>query len=179
MKITKEWLIEKDVCEEGLNWFLNQEETDLYKLIEKLNRFIAPEANWAVWLITRAMTRKQAIEYAIISSEFVLPLFERWYLEDQRPRLAIEAAKKVLENDTEENRNLAYEAARATRGSLHNARCDYSWCMTVEHAVCAASSTAMAAYNTIDFASWAYDSAWVARDTWHPVIGVGVEILEK
>ena len=36
MQVTEKWLKGEYVCAEGLDWFLNQSETDLYKLINKL-----------------------------------------------------------------------------------------------------------------------------------------------
>ena len=108
MQITKEFLIEKNACSDGLNWFLNQSETDLYKLIDKLVE--ERHENWANWLIVRVMSRQQQLQYAIACAELVLPIFEKKYPQDNRPRAAIEAAKKVLEDDSEINRDAA-EAA--------------------------------------------------------------------
>ena len=46
-------------------------------------------------------TKKDSVSLSIYSAELVLNNFEKLYPDDDRPRKAIEAAKKVLENDTE------------------------------------------------------------------------------
>ena len=56
------------------------------------------------------MTRPQSLAYAIYSAKQVISLFEKKYPSDKRPRMAIEAAKAVLENDTPQNRALARKA---------------------------------------------------------------------
>ena len=59
---------------------------------------------------------------AIFAAEQVLDIFERRYPDDKRPRQAIEAAKKVLENDTEETRRAAaYAASAAYAGAAPSA----------------------------------------------------------
>jgi len=62
---------------------------------------------WYPW------TKKDSISLAIYSAELVLGNFEKEYPDDKRPRQAIEAAKKVLKNDTEENRSAALSAKSA------------------------------------------------------------------
>jgi len=69
---------------------------------------------WANWLIVRAMNRKQYLNYAIFAAEQVIHIWEKRYPEDSRPRQAINAAKAALENDTEENKKLAYSATLFT-----------------------------------------------------------------
>lgn len=115
MEITKEWLKEKEACSKGFEWYLNQSDTDLYKLVDKLMQ--ERRKAWANWLITRAMNRTQQLEYAIASAELVLPIFETKYPLDCRPRAAIEAAKAVLEEDSQENRDTAHAARLASRAS--------------------------------------------------------------
>jgi hypothetical protein len=110
MKLTLDWLKEKSACSEGVNWFTNQKETDLIKVLKKLMK--EEKFDWANWTITNAMTRPQYIAYAIYAAEQVIDIFEKKYPEDKRPRLAIEAAKAVLSNDTPS----AWAAAGAARG---------------------------------------------------------------
>ena len=68
---------------------------------------------WEQMRIVKAYgwTKKDSIALAIYSAELVLPNFEKEYPDDDRPRKAIEAAKKVLENDTKKNRSAARSAA--------------------------------------------------------------------
>jgi hypothetical protein len=45
------------------------------------------------------------------ASDQVINIFEKSYPDDKRPREAIEAAKKVISEDTQQNRNAAANAA--------------------------------------------------------------------
>ena len=56
------------------------------------------------------MEYTQYVSYAVFAAEQVLDIFEHKYPEDKRPRAAIEAAKKCIENPSEENRKTAYYA---------------------------------------------------------------------
>ena len=162
MQVTEKWLKEEYVCAEGLDWFLNQSETDLYKLINKLIE--EKHENWANWLITTAMSRQQKLEYAITCAELVLPVFEEEYPNDGRPRAAIEAAKAVLAEDSEENRKAGYAAA------------DAAWA--------AACSTGYAAAYAADAAGEAacltgYAAVYAAYATnWEPILEIGIKILK-
>jgi hypothetical protein len=112
MKITLEKLTEWNACKDDIKAFKAQSETDAVTLIELMIATSDIEKiKWANWLIVRVMDRKQRIRYAVFAAELALPIFEKKYPEDKRPRNAIEAAKKCLENDTEENREAAYYAA--------------------------------------------------------------------
>ena len=108
MKITNEWLAENRACKFGAEWFSNQTETDLVVVLRKL--IVENHFSWANWLIVRNMGLKQKRQYAVFAAEQVLPIYEKKYPDDKRPRNAIDAAKKVIEDDTEENRNAAYTA---------------------------------------------------------------------
>ena len=109
--ITKDWLREKRACTEGYDWFIRQRARDEVKVLEHL---IAEEKfDWANWLIVRRMTRKQYLQYAVFAAEQVLDIFEKKYPNDKRPREAIAAARKCIEDDTQENRDAAYADAYA------------------------------------------------------------------
>ena len=58
---------------------------------------------WQEMKIVKAYkwTKKDSVALSIFSAELVLENYEKLYPEDKRPREAIEAAKKVLENDSE------------------------------------------------------------------------------
>ena len=121
MKITKEFLKEKSACSGGVAWFLEQKETDALKVLKKLIE--QEKMDWANWLIVTVMTRPQYLAYAIYAAEQVIDIFEKQYPDDKRPRLAIQAAKAVLGNDTRAARAAAWEAwdagdaARAAAGA--------------------------------------------------------------
>ena len=69
MKITKSWLEKYNACGSGLEWFLNQKETDSTKVLNKLIK--EEKLDWANWLVVRCLKHKQQIEYAIFAAEQV------------------------------------------------------------------------------------------------------------
>ena len=91
--------------------------------------------------------------------ECALPVFEKKYPEDNRPKKAIEAARNYLTNPTAENRSAAAKAAVAARIVA------YPVFTNAAHAACAAANVAYAAYtittdsdylvNAASFASFA------------------------
>ena len=125
MKITKEWLQEKGACSEGSAWFLAQKETNLIKVARKLVN--QDRLDWANWVITRAMTHKQKVAYAIFAAKQVLALFEAWYPNDMRPRNAIMAAEHFLKTgETAGLRDAAYAAAYAAYAAANAADAAYA-----------------------------------------------------
>ncbi len=112
MKITLKKLDKWYACPNGRAWFSSQDETDARKLVEKL--IAENKRSWPNWLVTRCLSRKNKIRYAVYAAEQVLPIYEKKYPDDKRPRRAIAAARKVLEADTAENRAAAASAARSS-----------------------------------------------------------------
>ena len=77
MKITEEWLEEKETCEEGIIWFADQKETDAIKVLDKLinqNRL-----DWGNWLICRVFNYDQRVKYAVFAAGQVLHLWADKY----------------------------------------------------------------------------------------------------
>jgi len=60
---------------------------------------------WAKW------NKKDSISLAIFSAELVLANYEKEFPNDNRPRQAIEAAKKTLKKDNKLNRSVAVKSA--------------------------------------------------------------------
>ena len=183
MQITKEFLIEKEACPEGFEWFLNQSETDLFKLIDKL---IKKRKDWANWLIVRVMNRQQQLKYAIACAELTLPIFEKQIPQDNRPRLAIKATKRVLEDDSEENRDAALDAANAAYAAWAAARAagvatDAAWAAwaaaRAAEAACAAHA-AHAAHAAEAAARAACAADATSAASWEQVIRIGINILK-
>ena len=115
MKLTKQWLKNKNACEKSYKWYLQQKTTDpdeLFKRAIEEKRF--SDINW---VISRKLKRLDKIRYAIFSAECVIDIFEKKYPGDERPRKAIEAAKRYLESPTEKNKRAARAAARAARAA--------------------------------------------------------------
>ena len=114
MKISKRWLQKKSACTEGMviiDWVVanckNGEAVDVIRAL------MDHRLDWANWLIVRVMDRPQKLAYAIFAAEQVIDIFEKKYPNNKAPREAIEAAKAVLENDTQENRDIAAIKRRA------------------------------------------------------------------
>ena len=108
MKITKKWLNETNACYEGKAWFENQNKDDMAEVCRQLlkeNKF-----EWANWTIAKVMNYKQRVSYAVYAAGLVLPIFEKKFPKDKRPREDIEVAKKCIDNPTEENQIAAYDA---------------------------------------------------------------------
>ncbi len=112
MQLTKEWLEKQGACIDGIKWWLNQNENDSVEIIKawvENKEYL----DWASWLIVRTMIRPQYLRYAIFAAEQVIDIFEKKYLNDKRPRKAIESAKGILENDCKDTRAAAEAAAWA------------------------------------------------------------------
>lgn len=118
---------------------------------------------WKKW------TKKDSVSLAIYAAELVIDIFEKEYPSDKRPRNAIEAAKKVLKNDTSKNR----AAARAAAGDAWAARA----------AGDAAGAAARAAAWAAGSAAWAAGSAgaaaWAAGDAAGAAGAAGDKIKQK
>jgi len=63
--------------------------------------------------LKKANSKEICVRFAVFCAEKALPVFEKEYPDDERPRLAIEAAKNWLKNQTEESRLMADAAAYA------------------------------------------------------------------
>jgi len=110
MKIDREWLIKKSACADGIDWFEAQKRTDGIEILQALIQ--ENKLDWANWLIVRIMNYFQYVKYAVYAAEQVIDIFEAQYPDDQRPRQAIEAAKKCIKNPSKKNR-LAMSIARS------------------------------------------------------------------
>ena len=139
MKITLEWLKEVNACDKGVDWFKNKKLSDD---IEILNALIADDKlDWINWVICRIFNREQKIRYGIYAAEQVLDIFEKKYPKDDRPRNAIEFARKCITDKS----SVAAGAAEAATWAAKDA----------------AKAAAWAAWSAKD-AAWA--AAWAARD---------------
>jgi len=148
MKITKRLLLKYSACIDGIDWFCNQKETDLIKLIEGAIKDKA-RLDWANWLIARVMTHDNQVKYAIYAAEQVIDIFEKKYPNDKRPRQAIDAAKKYLKEPTEENRNAAYASYAAASAYA-------SYAAASANASYAAASANASAYDAYAADAYAY-----------------------
>ena len=109
MKITKKWLDERNACDAGRDWYVEQDITEPVAGIKNL--ITHDKLDWANWLIVRVMDYKQRVQYAVFAAEQVLDIYEQKYLSDDRPRKAIEAAKVCIKNPSDKNKSAALTAA--------------------------------------------------------------------
>jgi len=175
MKITKELLRRWGLLEYNTRWCDNYKETDGLKLVKVLIE--DNQLSWANWLISHLMNYEQRVSYAVFAAEQVIDLYEEKYPNDKRPREAIEAAKKCIENPSKENKDAAYAAAYLAR--LSDALVDSSY-----EAVYAVSAASYAAYTSEDeedsaeYASYAADEASVDSEMKVKILNYGIELLE-
>jgi len=150
MKITIEWLVSKNACHDGLDWFVEQgkevEPIPLLNLLIEENQL-----EWANWLLVRVMEYKQYVSYAVYAAEQVIKNYEKQYPDDKRPRTAIEAAKKCIENPSDENKKEAANAARAACSASDSAA---DWAASR-----AAGSASLSAWSASSAVDWAADSS--------------------
>ena len=173
MKITTEWLAENNACQDGYNWFAKQGKD--FEPIPLLNLLIEKnQLDWANWLIVRVMEYSQYVSYAVYAAELVIDIFEKKYPNDKRPREAIEAAKRCIENPSKENKKTADRAASAAWGA-YNAAGSAAWA--------AYSATGNAAYREAYWAAWAaYWAVYWAADsakTLKKILKYGIELLTE
>jgi len=147
MKLTVEKLKSLSACQSGIDWFKEQKETDCKKVVQVLIK--VKKLDWANWLVSRVLDRKDKIRYACYAAKQVLPIFEKKCPEDKRPRKAIDAAMKCIKNDIKENRDAAYADYAAAHAAAYAA----------DAAAHAAAYAADAAANSAAYAAYAADAA--------------------
>ena len=115
---------------------------------------------WSEMRIAKAYkwTKKDSVALSIYSAELVLKNFEKKYPDDNRPRKALEAAKKVLEKDTKKNRSAAESTAESAWSAAQSAAES-----TAESAGLARSAAQSAAQSAESAAESAAGSAWSAE----------------
>lgn len=156
MKVTLQFLKKHNACD-GIEKFKEVfgKSADLKNVINYGIRSKSQKLlRYCNWIIVRKMTYKQRIRYAIYAAEQVIKIYEEKYPDDNRPRKAIQAAKKVLKENSMENRfaanAAAYDAYDAATHVDDNA---------AAHVAIVAANAAHAAYDAHDGTYAAYDAA--------------------
>jgi hypothetical protein len=172
MKVTRDFLVSKNVCREGLEWYdANKSLSDpdmLCKKLLKQNHF-----DWANWFISKTLTTENLIRYAIFAARSVLAIFEDKFPNDDRPRRAIEAAENYLKVKTKDAAyavDAAHDAAYAAYTAAYavDAAHDAAYAAdaadaAADAAAYAAAYAARAAYAAVDAAYDAYAADAAAR----------------
>jgi len=146
--ITDKWITKNTPCQEAIEWW-DKKERDSLSLLDKMMK--AEKYDWANWFIVRIMTYHDCVSYAVYAAEQVINLYETKYPDDDRPRKAIEAAKKCIKNPSAKNKKAAYAAAKAAAYAADAAYAAY--------AASYAAYTADAAYEASYAASYAAKAA--------------------
>jgi immunity protein 5 of polymorphic toxin system len=172
MNITKEWLEENNACEEGTEWFLEQKESNLIKVLKALIK--EDNFEWSNWTITKAMTYKQNVQYACYSAKQVLHLFEKLHSDDKRPREAIKAAMRWVKDPSEINRSAAESAARSAAESVARSAAESAARSAARSARYAAESAAWSARSAARSAArYAAESA-----AWKRILKYGIKLAK-
>jgi hypothetical protein len=113
---TKAWINKHKPCQPAVDFVTSNNMQK--KSIPKILRFLNDNNHfdWTNWALTRCLTKKNKIRYAVYAAEQVLDIFEKRYDSD-KPRKAILAAKKGLKNPSEENRDAAAAADAAANAA--------------------------------------------------------------
>ena len=165
MKITKKFLKEKNACRSGYEWWVSNceglsNQDQIKKLAEHRN-------DWANWLLVRVLPYKQRVMYAVFAAEQVIDIYEKKYPDNKKPRLAIEAAKKCIEDPSVKNKKSAAYSADAAAYSAADA-------------ADAAADADSAAYAAAAYAAAYADSAAAARKEMQDrIIKYGISLLEE
>jgi hypothetical protein len=147
MKISEEYLLGLGACRPAIKLWLDKPETDPLICIVKLEKI--DKHDYAAWLLAKLMTPTNAAKFAIYSAENVLSVFEAEYPNDNQPRKAIQAAKRVLKNPTKENIYVAGRAGNNTWKTLLKSNgLAFIACSSSEYAVFAAKQAALFAKNS-------------------------------
>jgi len=111
MKLTLEKLKKNKVDKLVVEWFIEQNDTNVVSLINKAFESGREEVlDFFNFVIDHFLNRTGRIKYAVFAAEQVVGIFEKKYPKENRIREAIDAAKNVIENDSKINRKHAEDA---------------------------------------------------------------------
>ena len=115
LQITTEFLKSINACQDGIDQVAKYENKEPVAVIRRL---VADNHwDWANWLIVRIMDYKQCVSYAVFAALQVIDIYEKKYPNDKRPRLAIEAAQRCIDDPSKKNKLEAAWAERAARAA--------------------------------------------------------------
>jgi hypothetical protein len=122
MQITKEFLKSLDPCIDGFKWWCEKygESVELAEFVKAVNE----KWDYVRWLSVRCLTHKSQVLFSVWCAEYVIHLYKG---PSNAPQKAIDAAKKWIEDPSEENAaaysaaSAAYAAASASAASAASA----------------------------------------------------------
>jgi len=170
--ITDNWIKQNNPCKEAVeNWWDKKERNSL-KILSLLIK--DKKYDWANWFIVRVMEYKDYVTYAIFAAEQIIDIYEEKYPNDKRPRKAIEAAKKCIEDPSDKNKTAAYAAHVAAYAAAYTAHAaaDAAYAAAYTAAHVAAYAADVAAYAAADAA------AYTAHAMKLKILEYGMELLK-
>ena len=163
MTYDNEFLAKNGACEEGYNWA--QTQTD--RSHEAFLRAAAEkDFSYFTWCVRASFDRHQSVEFAVYCAELALPIFERKFPDDERPRKAIDAAAAAAAA-------APADAAYAARAAYAAARAAYA----AAYAAYAADAAADAAYAATAAARAAAADDAAYAETKQKIVEKAIEIL--
>ena len=109
MTYDNKFLIENEACREGYAWAQTQTDRGHGAF---LRAAAEKDFSYFTWCVKKSLDRHQSVEFARYCAELVLPIFERGFPDDDRPREAIAARAEYAAPACAADRAAAY-AARA------------------------------------------------------------------
>jgi len=167
-KITEEWMKKKGACKSGIKWVLSEKTQDPVELIQIAIKSGKLELlRYANWGIVRLFSKKKKVQYAVYAAEKALHIYEKKYNSD-KPRKAIESAKRYIKNQTKENKEKCRAAASAA----------YAAYSAADAADAAATYSASAASAYAAYAASTY-SAVKGINLYKEILKYGIKLLRR
>lgn len=180
-QITTELLQSLHACQSGIDLVATYPDKDHEAVIRRL----VADDHWdyANWLLPRLMDYKGYVSYAVFAALQVIDIFEKQYPDDKRPRLAIEAAQRCIDDPSDENRLAADSRATAWAAAVRSAMAaarEAAWTAAAASAAAAARAAAAdsraalvaaadsraAATRAARLAAWTTTAAAAAEAAW-------------
>ena len=192
MKITREWLIDKNACKSGVDYivekgWLGLDAVDLVNNLADANKIA-----YAHWLFKNVLSTKNLQLWAIYGAEQVLPMWVAFDNVNDTPQRAIAAAIAFVENPTDENRRAAAdagEAAWAAAGAAAAIAGGIAGAAADADAAAAAGAAGAVAWAAAAGAAWAVageaaGAAWTAwitakKEMQLKIIKHGIELFQQ
>jgi hypothetical protein len=160
MEVNKEIVAKFNPCKDRFENFTSKY-PDFSGNFEEFSKLGEITYSDKIWVLTKFLNKDQGVKAAIKIAKTTLNIFESKYPDDKRPRQALEAAEKWLNEPTEANRDAAYTAADAAAAAA-----DAAAAAAAADAAAAAAyaAAAAAAYAAAAAAAYAADAAAYAAD---------------
>jgi len=162
MKLTLKKLEKFDACIEGVEWYKDQGIEDFQEICNRLLKSDYVK-DYLIWILPRMMNKKQRVKWAVFCAELVIDNFEKEFPNDDRPRKAIEAAKRYAKHQTQRNKDAAWSAGPAAESAARSAARSAWSAWSAGPAAESAARSAWSAWTAWSARSAAESAVWSAR----------------